>query len=478
MKTTIKHGKGAARVGMLATAAALLLSGCASVAPERGFDTIPALAQARLAMDARLLRTEADVQALDALIGTKLKTPLTMDDAVQIALLNNRALQATYWNAGIAQADLVQAGRMANPSFGFQRTHAGPDIDIERSLTFSLASVLTMPLAKRIEHSRFEQTRLLVADRMLAHAQDTRRAYVDAVAAIQALAYASQVRDSAAAGAELAGRMAKAGNSSQLDLAREQVFLAESTAAVSRAGKRAAMARETLTRMMGLWGANSGYQLADRLPDLPAAPVVLADVERIAVRDRLDIQAATIEAAQTASSLGLTRATRFINVLDLGYVRNSAAGQSSAPGYAITLELPLFDWGSARVAKAEAIYMQSVNRVAQTAIDARSQARASYRDYRSSYDLAKHYRDEVIPLRKKISDETQLRYNGMLVSVFELLADSREQAGAVNAYIDALREFWIAQADLEGALGGHLPNAPPAQTAPSASSALNQGTTP
>lgn len=440
-------------------AVALVTTGCASVSPDRGFGAVAAQAQERLGKDARLLRTDDDARALAGMIDAKLRAPLQADDAVQIALLNNRALQATYWNVGIAEADLVQAGRLQNPSFTFQRTHQGDAVDIERSLTLNLVRLLTAPLAQRIEGRRLEQTRLMVANQMLLHAADTRRAYFEAVAAKQGVAYSTQVSGAAQASAELMARMAQAGNSSQLDLAREQAFQAEAVAAVARAGKRASAAREKLTRLMGLWGANTEYALPDRLPDLPAAPAVLDDIERIAMRDRLDIAAAKVEAAQTASSLGLTKTTRFINVLDLGYVRNSGAGQPSAPGYAITLELPLFDWGSARVAKSEAIYMQAVNKVAQSAVDARSEARESYLDYRTSYDLARHYRDQVIPLRKKISDETLLRYNGMLLSVFELLADSREQAGAVNGYIDALKEFWIAQTNLEAALGGHLPAA-------------------
>ena len=182
------------------------------------------------------------------------------------------------------------------------------------------------------------------------------------------------------------------------------------------------------------------------------------------MRDQLDIQAAKVEAAQTAASLGVTKTTRFINVLDLGYVRNSTTGDPAARGYAISVELPLFDWGTARVARAEAVYMQAAHKVAQRAIEARSEARESYFGYRNAYDLAKHYRDEVIPLRKKVSDETLLRYNGMLVSVFELLADSREQAGAVSSYIDALKTFWLAQADLEAALGGRLQASSPDST--------------
>ena len=449
----------ARQAGFLALTS-LLVAGCSTMPPDAGFGSVSSLAKARLGMDAKLIRSDADGSALDRMIADKLAKELTADDAVQIALLNNRALQATYWSVGIAQADLVQAGRLKNPSFGFKRTHAGADVSIERTLTFSLVSLLTAPLAKRIEGRRFEAIKLTVANQMLALAVQTRRAHIEAVAAAQGLDYARQVSRSAEASAELSGRMAAVGNSSQLDLAREQAFYAEAIGAVGRATRTALASREKLTRLMGLWGKNTAFNLPSRLPELPVSPVIAEDAEAIAIRDRLDIQAAKIEAAQTASSLGLTRTTRFVNVLDLGYLRNSATDLPGARGYEITLELPLFDWGTARVARAEASYMQSVNKVAQTAIDARSEARESYLAYRNAYDLAKHYRDTVIPLRKKISEETMLRYNGMLVSTFELLADSREQAAAVNSTIEALKEFWLAQADMEGALGGRLARAP------------------
>jgi outer membrane protein TolC len=444
---------------IVALAISLLATGCAQLSPHRGFEPVSKLASERLGKEVRLVRNDADNAALASLLGQKLAAPLQADDAVQIALLNNRALQAIYWNVGIAEADLVQAGRLHNPVFNFERTNRGGDVDVERSLTLNLASVLVAPLAQRIEQRRYQQTWLTVADAMLEHAAATRRAYFEAVAATQSTVYARQVLASAEASAELSGRMAQAGNFSQLDLAREQLFRAESAAAVVRADKHAVATREALTRLMGLWGDDAAsYRLPERLPDLPAAPAALNDIERIAVRERLDIQAATIESQQTAASLGLSRTTRLINVLDLGYLRYTNGGQT-APGYAISLELPLFDWGGAQVAKAEAIYMQALAKVAQTAVVARSEARESYLDYRASYDLAKHYRDEVIPLRKKIADETQLRYNGMLISVFELLADAREQARAVSSTIDAQKDFWIAHTNLETALGGRLPAA-------------------
>lgn len=438
----------------LAAAVALaVLAGCTTVAPDGGFGAVAGMTRAQTGHEPRISRTGDDTREIRETVGALLKQPLGVDDAVRIALINNPGMQATYWEVGLAQADLAQAGRLPNPSLDFKRLHGGGDIGIERTFTVNLIGALTMPLAKRIEGRRFEQVKLLVAAQAERHIAETRRAWYEAVAANQNVEYARQVNKAAEASAELSGRMAQAGNASQLDLAREQAFYAEASAAVVRAERQAVAAREHLTRLLGLWGENTSYKLPQHLPELPTAPAELNDVERIAVNQRLDVQAAKQEAQGTASALGLTKTTRFINVLDLGYASNTATGVPAERGYEISLELPLFDWGGARVARAEAVYMQSLNRVAQTAIDARSEAREAYLVYRSSYDLARHYRDNVIPLRKKISQETLLRYNGMLASTFELLADAREQAGAVNGYIDALKEFWIAHATLEATLG-------------------------
>jgi outer membrane protein TolC len=443
------------RAPLLLVLGAAALQGCTTVAPDGGFGQVAALAKSRTGQEPRIARSDADRRAIDESTAAMLRQPLGVNEAVRIALMNNPALQATYWEVGIAQADLAQAGRLPNPSLDFKRTHGGGDIEIERTFTADLVKVLTLPLAKRIEARRFEQARLLVGAAIERHVGETRRAWFEAVAAGQGVDYALQVERAAGASAELSARMAEAGNASQLDLAREQAFHAESSAAVVRARRQATAARERLTRLMGLAGANAlAYTLPGRLPELPAAPAELVDIERMAISQRLDIQAARLEAQASASALGLTKTTRFINVLDLGYVRNT--GVSTSRGYELTLELPLFDWGGARVARAEGIYMQSVNRVAEAAANARSEAREAYQGYRAAYELASQYRDHVIPLRKKISSETLLRYNGMLASTFELLADAREQAGAVNAYIDALREFWVAHATLEATLGARL----------------------
>lgn len=274
--------------------------------------------------------------------------------------------------------------------------------------------------------------------------------------------------------------MLQAGNFSKLDYAREQAFYAQSVAQLAKARQQSVSARETLTRTMGLWGSQAEYDLPERLPDLPATRPELPDLERFAMENRLDIQAAKLQTQSVAGSLGLSRATRFINALDVGYQNNFTSSDGREQGYEIGVEIPLFDWGASKVARAEAIYLRSANRVAEAAINARSEVRESYSAYVTNYDVAKHYRDEVVPIRKTMSDELLLRYNGMLASVFELLADSRDQIGAVNSAIDALRDYWLAQTDLQQALGGRLPplamaSAPFVSTAPQASSTDSEG---
>lgn len=445
----------------LAAAAALLLAGCASTDPEAAFRVSADEARERTGVEARLLRSDDDRRALAREIDALLREPLGLDAAVRIAVLNHPGLQASYWDAGIAQADLAQAARLRNPSFGFSRMDGGGSREIERGVSLDLAGLLTMPLRQRMAERRHQVTTLQVAAAIERHAIATRRAWIEAVAAGQALEYARQVAAAADASSELMERMTLAGNASALDLARESAFHAEAGAAVLRAVRARDAAREHLTRQLGLWGVHAGYALPERLPELPARPVELAGIERLALERRLDVRAARA-AAGTAADLGLTRATRMVNVLDLGYASKSETGEARSEGYEISLELPLFDWGGARVARAQSVYMQALGRVAETAVNARSEARAAYLGYRASHDVARHYRDQVIPLRHKIAGETLLRYNGMLASPFELLADAREQAAAVHATIDALKDFWLAEADLEAALGGRLPAPAPA----------------
>jgi len=437
------------------------LSGCTTFSDDGGFAPVNQAAKDRLGKDAVWARSDAERQTVATRVSELLAQPLSVDAAVQIALINNKGLQAGYYELGLSEADLVQAGRLPNPGFVFARKTQSDELEIERLFTINLMRLLTMPLTIEIESRRFEQTQRAVTMQMLLLASESRKAYFEAVAAEETVRYMRRAMEAAQAGAELARRMAEVGNWNKLQHAREQGFYADAALSLARAEQARTASRERLIRLLGL-GLRAGeteFRLPERLPDLPKQVEELPEIEQQAMTQRLDIQSARLSTETLAANLGLTKATRFINVLEVSVIHNSFNNAPVQRGYEIAIEIPLFDWGTARVAQAEAIYGQAVSRMAETAVNARSEVRQAYLNYRASYDIARHYRDEIVPIRKRISDENLLRYNGMLIGVFELLADARSQIASVNAYIEALRDFWLAQADLEMAqIGRPSPN--------------------
>lgn len=443
-----------------AAAAALLLAGCASFSPDGGFDRVAELSRERTGRTPSYPRTGQETDTAQHRVAELLQQPLTPDAAVELAFLNHRGLQASFNALGIAESERVRAGRLANPSWRFGRLREGDGrLEIERAVMFDVLGLLTLPVARQVEQRRFEQAQLQAAAEAVDVAAEARRAYFGAVAAQELVKYFQQVKEAAEASNELARRMVQAGNFSKLDQMREQAFYADATSDLARAQHQAVAQRERLARALGLWGEQLDFTLPDRLPDLPLEPARPQDAEQTAMDKRLDVLAARRATESTARSLGLTKATRVVNVLELGYQNKSTSGESRADGYEVELELPLFDFGATRLARAEATYMQSLHRTARIAVDARSEVRESYSAYRTAYDLARHYRDEVVPLRKRISEENLRRYNGMLIGVFELLADSREQVRSVTAYVEALRDFWTADVRLHTALTGRSPGA-------------------
>ncbi|MGE0873647.1 MAG: TolC family protein [Burkholderiales bacterium] len=444
----------------LVVGAIVLLGGCASLSEDAGFSDVEKAVQERAGVETKWVRSEDEANTVRGRLKELLAKPLGPQEAVQVALLNNPGLQAGYAEVGIAEADLVQASRWRGPTFSFARLRRGDEIERERSVFFDVLGLLTIPLSVRGEEARFAAAKSRAASEGLRVALETRKAWFTAVSAAESARYAEQVKEAAEASAELARRMAAVGNVPKLGLAREQAFYAEATAQLARARQAAASARERLARLMGLWGDDLAFQLPGRLPELPQAPREFGpDLEAQALAQRLDVQAARRDTEALARSLGLTKATRFVSLLEFGLINNSETGQENQRGWEVEIGIPIFDFGTARTARAERLYMQSVNRVAEAAIQARSEVRDAYTAYRTNFDVAQHYRDEIVPLRKRISEEMVLRYNGMLASVFELLADSREQVAAVNAYIETLRDFWMAESDFQMALTGRSPGA-------------------
>jgi outer membrane protein TolC len=437
-------------------ASSFVLSGCASFSKDGGLNDVKSLTQKHIKQEVVWPKTAAEQQLAEARIKELLQQALDVEAAVQIALLNNKGLQASLFELGISEAELVQAGRLPNPKFSMLYARHNGDYKIEQALTFNIFSLLTMPKMLEIERLNFEKAKQQAALDVLKLAYQTRQAYFNAVAANQQVVYSAQVLESAEASAEMARRMVQAGNWNQLELAREQGFYADAKQDALAAKQKQAAAHEALIRLLGIPANQLAIQ--QRLPDLPKAIAEPSQFQQEAFEQRLDLQAARSNVQALAKQLGLTKATSVINVLELGPARvlEGRRGDSYKNGVDISFELPLFDWGGAKVARAEATYMQGVNRAAYIASNAQSEIREAYNHYSTSYDIARQYHDEIVPLRKKVLDEKLLRYNGMLVSPFELFADARAQVSSVKTYIEKLNEFWLADTELQMTRIGNL----------------------
>jgi outer membrane protein TolC len=449
-----------------AVAAVLALGGCASTAIDANLASVQQLSQQRLGTQLQWLTSDDARRQARAELDAALAKPLGSDDAVRIALAYSPALQALLSDAAADSASATQSARLPNPVFAFERMvrrdGGSRELEITRTLSFSVLDLLLWPTRLRLADHRQQTTRLTLAGQVVQAATEARQAWVNAVAAQQSLTYAEQVKATADASAELARRMRAVGNFSRLQRAREQAFAADAVAQLARASQATRSSRETLVRALGLDEAQAAaLTLPDRLPDLPAAAKDEIALTQTALDQRLDVQMARATLELAAREQRLTRITSVANGLELGVARASETGLPPRKGFDLDVPLPIFDAGDASRSQANAVYLAAMNRAAQIAVDARSQVREHYGAYRTAYELARHYRDEVVPLRRTIAEENLLRYNGMLIGVFDLLADSREQIASVVQSIEAQRDFWLADAALQSTLIGQPPTESP-----------------
>ena len=449
----------------LAALAACALAGCASSAIDANVAAARDDVRARAGLDFAWLASDAARSQARADVDHALAHPLGADDAVRIALTYDPALQALLHERAAASAAATQGARLPNPVFAFERLASGgsPDqVELTRALTVPLLDLLLLPARLRQAEAAQQGLRQQLAGDVLRAAGDARVAWVDAVAAAQAAAYARQVHETADLAAGLARRLEASGSFSALQRAREEAFAGDTQAALAQAQRTQRATRETLVRALGLDGAQAAtLTLPETLPDLPATAPADDAALQAALLARLDVRLAQARLQALARAQGLARMTGTLDAVEVGVEHRTQAGQPASHGLTLAVPLPLFDGGDAARAGADASYQAALARSAALAVDAASQLRLAQADVRETHALATAWRDRLVPLRATILGENLLRYNGMLASVFDLLADAREQARSVQQAIAAQRDYWLADAALKAATLGAPPRDEP-----------------
>lgn len=432
------------------TAALLLMSGCAQADRSATLSEIEANALARLGQTAA--GGAADT------IARILAEPLTREGVERIALLNNPELQLDYADLGVTEAELAKAGLLENPSFSAEILTGNGAVNPSYRLFQDFVSLVTLDARRRIAGEGFARAKLDLASRMLAVAAAARTAWFTLLADRQSAALFRQVVSSNEAAAELSQRQVRAGAGSIRDQAVRQVQYAQSVLDLEHMEAQVATDRENLNRLLGLFGEETAWRAADRLPDIPETIPSLDGLERAAIEHRLDLAGAKSELLAAGDTLELGRQLRWFQSFGLGLsVGRDPESGAWLKGPVVEFKLPVFDRGAGGVAALEARRERSGKAFAGLAANIRSEVRESYGRLVAAQSAANFYRTRLLPLHRTIVAENQRYYNGMLLGVYELLASRREEIAAARDFIGAAKDYWIARSDLEKALAGPVP---------------------
>jgi len=442
----------------------VFLSGCTTVSLNAGFTEIGALVEKRNAIKIFWNSgTELDREAAEK-VRSLLKGRLTVDESVQIALLNNRDLQAIYSDLGVAQADLVQAGLLSNPVFnaGVFFPVSGGRPDLELNVVMNFLDLFYRPLRERVAAAQFEETKLRVTGSVLDFAAQVRAAFYAYQANEQMLEMRQTILQSLMASYEVARRLHEAGNITDLELNRERA-LAETAKLDLRSTEMAErQSREQLNDLMGIWANDTEWQTDRRLPDIPPEPMPLEGLERTALAQSIDLSNARQRIVVAGEQLGLDRAASLIPESHSGVLGEKDEGAWKV-GPVLEFPVPLFDQGQARIGRAVAELRRAQQEYYAMAVRIRSAARALRDQIQGARDRALYYRDIMLPLQERIVNEAQLHYNAMQIGPVQLLRAREQQIETAVAYVEALRDYWLARTDLGQILSGRLPGANGAQ---------------
>ena len=436
-----------------------LAVGCAQMPKESGFSDVQSLAGGRLGYRLHWNRESTEDDRVSREIEKLLREELTVDAAVQISLLNNPSLQVIYEELGITQADVVQAGLLENPVFiGSARFPDRPPsgTNLEFGVAQNFLNILMLPARKKLAASQFEAVKLRVADQVLRFATQVRKAYYESIGAKQVEEMRQLMAHTAQASYEMAQRLHQAGNISDLNLAKERAQYEHSRMELAKSKEIVLATREQLTCLMGLWGRLVNWKIPDKLPELPEDEIPLEHLESIAIANRLDLASARQEVEVLAQALGISVDWRWVASADIGVSSERDTDGQWVTGPTLSLQLPIFDQGQAKISRLEAQLRQRQKRMTSLAVEIRSEVRTLRNRLLMKRDLIEHYKNVVIPLRGEIVDLARKEYNYMLVGVFELLIAKQDEFNTWQEYIEVLRDYWVICAELEQAVGGNL----------------------
>ncbi|MEK9685335.1 MAG: TolC family protein [Rhodospirillaceae bacterium] len=376
--------------------------------------------------------------------------------AVELMLTKSPAFQAILFDNWRRGALAAQSGRLANPIFSFERMVKGSETEYGKIITFGLLDLLTLPSRTETAEIQVNRSKISLAADVFAAINEVRLAWLEAVAAEEKFRILQAEFTANTASAELAKRMKQTGNFNTAERIREQLFLSGSTIRLAQAKQRKLVTLENLAQLIGLSLTESKkLKLPTRIPKLPEKPISI-DSFSSQIKTRFDVQLARLDYEVSLKRMGVDEISSYTDI-EFGRRRDRSSDNSAVSykkGFEIELRVPIFDWGNLQRDALQAELLAKHQKYKSALIAAGSDLRRKYIQYRTAFDIARHYQDQVIPMQESLLEEATYNYNGMIIGVFELLSIGREKAAAELRAIDAKVNAINSQISLNGSLMG------------------------
>jgi len=179
---------------------------------------------------------------------------------------------------------------------------------------------------------------------------------------------------------------------------------------------------------------------------------------QLALDGRLVVAAADTRAAAFASRYRLERHSRLVDNIQIGYQRQKDYDGSVNDGPTLSLGIPIFNWGSGRVAAAQAQLQQAEAELDSLVLDRANDIKLAQAQVLAAKARATGYRTQLIPQREEVVARMQQEVNFMFIGIFELLVAKQQEYDAYAGYLESVRDYWIARVELARAVGRNLPS--------------------
>ncbi|MBW2205894.1 MAG: TolC family protein [Deltaproteobacteria bacterium] len=392
---------------------------------------------------------------MDALLGNG----LTRDEALRIALINNRDLQAIFEEIGVSKSDLVQAGLFRNPTisafFRFPFHGSGTNIEIDGGL-FPLSDLWQIPFRKKVAEAHLERTMKKVEQTVLDTIRETKKAYDSVYYSRLTLTETETLLGKFIEIQKQVEKRRSFGFLKDLDVYQTQVLVKETEIVLQRVKMELALSKSHLHRLLGLGAEDINFEIS-LVQENPALSIPhIGQAMDWAKNQRLDIQMARLKTKEAEHKLGLEKVMVFKEVvIGASYERDVDGDAAFGPG--IDIQIPIYDQNQAQIAKAEFMVRRAEKQLQAILRKVREEIVHDLERIRLQQSTIRLIEHSILPLRRNALAYADKWVGAMQLNQLYLLEAQRGMLVSQLEHTRSLLELRNAHTDLEYHLGGKLP---------------------